>query len=206
MNEADEKALRVKARKQIRARMRSLRKAHPEAALAVRSGRIAERLVELPEYAAAGSIALFWPLSQEVDLRPLDTRARADGKRVYYPVMDPRGESFSTGMAEAGDPSELRDRGRSFPEPAPESRRAGRGDIGLVVVPALAVSASGHRLGYGVGFYDATLPDFCPPAFSVVVAFDFQLLAELPEMEHDVACDLVVTDARTVRASAALLR
>jgi 5-formyltetrahydrofolate cyclo-ligase len=68
-------------------------------------------------------------------------------------------------------------------------------------VPALAVSSAGHRLGYGVGFDDATLPDFCPPAASLIVAFDFQLLAELPTLDHDFACDLVVTDARTLAVS-----
>jgi len=66
-------------------------------------------------------------------------------------------------------------------------------------VPALAVASSGHRLGYGSGFYDATLPDFCPPALSIVVAYDFQLLAELPVSAHDIACDIVVTDARLLR-------
>ncbi len=68
------------------------------------------------------------------------------------------------------------------------------------MVPALAVTDTDHRLGYGRGFYDVTLPDFCPPALSVVVAFDFQLLAELPVLEHDVACEVVVTDARVIRA------
>ena len=50
----------------------------------------------------------------------------------------------------------------------------------VVVVPALAVAADGHRVGYGIGFYDATLPDVCPPAAAVMVAFGFQLLAEVP--------------------------
>jgi 5-formyltetrahydrofolate cyclo-ligase len=38
------------------------------------------------------------------------------------------------------------------------------------------------------------LPRFSPPATSIVVAFDFQLVVELPVEAHDVACDLVVTD------------
>ena len=44
------------------------------------------------------------------------------------------------------------------------------------------------------GFYDATLPDYRPPARALVVAFAFQLVGELPLLEHDVACDGVVTD------------
>jgi 5-formyltetrahydrofolate cyclo-ligase len=49
-----------------------------------------------------------------------------------------------------------------------------------------------------MGFYDVTLPDVSPPAASIIVAYDFQLLGELPELEHDVACDYVVTDRRTL--------
>jgi 5-formyltetrahydrofolate cyclo-ligase len=48
-----------------------------------------------------------------------------------------------------------------------------------------------------MGFYDATLPDVSPPATSVIVIYDFQLLGELPELEHDVACSCVVTDRRS---------
>ena len=46
-----------------------------------------------------------------------------------------------------------------------------------------------------------TLPDFVPPAVSVIVAYDFQLLAEIPTLPHDVACQLVVTDTRTLVVS-----
>ena len=66
----------------------------------------------------------------------------------------------------------------------------------MIFVPALAVAPNGHRVGYGAGFYDATLPGFCPPARAVVVAFDFQLLGEVPSSEQDFACDLVLTDKR----------
>jgi 5-formyltetrahydrofolate cyclo-ligase len=63
-----------------------------------------------------------------------------------------------------------------------------------VIVPALAATPDGHRLGYGSGFYDVTLPELRPPALAVTVLYSFQLLAELPTLEHDVACDVVVTD------------
>jgi 5-formyltetrahydrofolate cyclo-ligase len=133
-----------------------------------------------------------------VDVRTLDRAARASGKRVFYPTVERRGDREHTALAETTDPSELAARGRRFAEPPEGTPRAERGDIDLVIVPALAVAATGHRLGYGGGFYDALLPDFCPPAVAVAVAFDFQLLAELPIEEHDVRCAIVVTDARTL--------
>jgi 5-formyltetrahydrofolate cyclo-ligase len=191
--------LKTDARRQLRSRFRRLRAAFPSQALAERSRRVAELIEGLEVFRAARSVALFWPIAAETDLRVLDARARAENKRVYYPVMDPAdGGGVRTGFAETRDSAELAERGRKFAEPPPEAPRARRGEIDLVVVPALAVTDGGHRLGYGVGFYDATLPDFCPPAKSLAVAFEFQLLAELPLFDHDIACDLVVTDARVI--------
>jgi 5-formyltetrahydrofolate cyclo-ligase len=178
--------------------MRALRDAYPLASLAERSARIVERLSALECFVAARAVALFWPLPREVDVRELDVRARAAGKRVYYPVLDPIPSGFSTGFARVDDVSELSPRSQAFHEPKEHAPRAARGEIDLVVVPALALSANGHRLGYGSGFYDATLPDFKPPATSVVVGYDFQLLAELPELEHDVASDFVITDSQLI--------
>jgi 5-formyltetrahydrofolate cyclo-ligase len=193
-------ALSDKARKQIRLRMRALRKAYPEAALLERSARIVARVGALEAYRTARSIGLFWPLSSEVDLRALDQRARAENKAVYYPVMDRIPSGFSTGFALTASSEELAPRSGRFAEPPPEAPRAVRGEIDLVLVPALAVAADGHRLGYGAGFYDATLPDFCPPARSLVVVFDFQLLAELPALPHDIPCQIIITDTRTLEA------
>ena len=93
---------------------------------------------------------------------------------------------------------ELAPRGSRFFEPPSAGPEAARDDVDVVFVPALAVAPSGHRLGYGAGFYDSLLPDVCPPGKAVVVAYDFQLLVELPTLPHDVPCDVVLTDARTL--------
>jgi 5-formyltetrahydrofolate cyclo-ligase len=196
------------ARKQIRARMRALRAAIPPASRAKRDAEIVARLCALPEVAGARRIALFVPMEDrsEIDLRPLDARWRAEGRHVLYPRL-------SEVVREAGQPpslngelspaslAELVASDAGFLEPPASARAASRGEVDVVVVPALAVSATGHRLGYGGGFYDRILPVYCPPASAVVVAYDFQLLAELPVFEWDFPCDVVVTDRRTLRSS-----
>lgn len=178
--------------------MRALRKAHPETALADRSARIVERLRAHTALAAAQSVALFWPLTGEVDLRALDAAVRDMGKRVYYPVLDRSDGRVFSALALSSAASDLAPRGSRFFEPPSEAPRAVTGELDLIVVPALAVSATGHRLGYGMGFYDSLLPEFAPPAKTLIVAYEFQLLAELPLEPHDVPCDFVVTDARSL--------
>jgi 5-formyltetrahydrofolate cyclo-ligase len=191
----------ARAKIQLRQRMKAQRAAYPAAALAERNAKIVARVAELPAFFAARSVALFWPMveQKEVDLRPLDALARAANKRVFYPGFTRSAEgTLCTDLRLTASVEELAVREQRFAEPLPDAPAAARGDVELVVVPALAAALSGHRLGYGRGFYDAMLPDFCPPALAVVVTFDFQLLAELPVEAHDVACDVVISESRTV--------
>lgn len=193
--------LKYRAKKQLRMRMRGLRAAHPENVLAQASERIVANVLAHPQFSAAEGVGLYWPMVErrEVDVRALSAAALSAGKRIYFPFLKPTATGFSTGFARVHDTSELADRGQRFFEPPPEARSAERGEMQLVVVPALAASADGHRLGYGSGFYDATLPDFCPPAQALVVVFDFQLLGELPVTNGDVAGQVVVTDRRVLQ-------
>ena len=183
--------------------MRSLRSAYSRSSLELRSAAICSRLAqETPRFT---SVALFWPMEGEgeVDLRPLDEQLRKRGDvRLYYPFMEPKpGGGFTTGFRLSLDPNDLQERGRGFCEPPPDALQAQRGDLEVVLVPALVADALGHRIGYGAGDYDATLGDVRPPAEAWIVAYHFQLMAELPTEEHDVACDAVVTDERLYRTA-----
>ncbi len=190
------------AKQELRKRMRALRAAHPAEALRVRSHALVTRALELPAFAAARGVAFFFPIEamKEVDLRELDAEARRQGKCVYYPFLERRGDVLVSGLRLTAGLDDLAERGRRFWEPPPSARQPARGDVDLLFVPALAVAPTGHRLGYGAGFYDSLLPDVCPPAKAVAVAYDFQLLVELPTFPSDFACDLVLTDARILAA------
>lgn len=191
-----EDLLRRKVKAELRKRMRGVRKTAPLEACLERSRKIVSLLEAQPVVAAARSVALFWPIEDrhEVDLRPLDASLRARGVAIYYPALDP--ETRVMTFRRVLDVAALAEAGFGFAEPPLDAPEATALDV--VVVPALAVDERGHRLGYGAGFYDRTLPRFCPPAKAVVVAFDYQLIAEVPITPGDVATDLVVTDARVL--------
>ncbi len=200
----DEETLRVRVKSQLRKRLRQLRQGTPQKALESRSARIVEHLLTLSAWSTATRVALFWPMKgkREVDIGPADAAARAANKRVAYPFMRPKDGGYSTGFAWVDNPEQLADRGRGFPEPPPSAAVAEGNELDLIVVPALGVAPTGHRLGFGRGWYDATLGEFRPRAVLVAVAFDFQMLVELPAEEHDVACDYVVTDERIIEVAA----
>ena len=196
-----EDALRHRAKIELRKRMRALRKATPASACAARSARLVDRLMELEPVARARTVALFWPIEDrhEVDLRPLDALLRPRDVRIAYPAVD--AETRAMTFRFVASPDAMLDQGFGFREPAQTEPEATPGSLDVIVVPALGVDATGHRIGYGAGYYDRTLPAYCPPAIAVVVAFDFQLLAEIPVTEGDVAASWIVTDARTLASS-----
>ncbi|MBM4360293.1 MAG: 5-formyltetrahydrofolate cyclo-ligase [Deltaproteobacteria bacterium] len=189
-----ERLMRERAKAMMRRRARGVRASVPASAVAERSARLAERLMSLPAVAGARRIGLFWPIERnhEVDLRPLVEPLLAAGVRLAFPRILERGDALS--FAWVSNPAELEEREHGFAEPAPTAEEASTLDV--VVVPALLLDARGHRLGYGAGYYDRTLPRLCPPGVAVGVAFDFQLAAEIPTLECDVPVDVIVTDAR----------
>jgi 5-formyltetrahydrofolate cyclo-ligase len=193
---APEEVIRRKVKAELRKRMRGVRKTTPPEACAVRSEAIVKRLAEHEAVARARAVALFWPIVErhEVDLRALDASLRARGASVAYPAID--ADAGVMTLRTTRDPAELEERGFGFREPPPSAPEAGPLDV--VVVPALAVDPAGHRIGYGAGYYDRTLPRYCPPAVAIAVAYDWQVIAEVPFTEDDVRVAFVVTDARTL--------
>ena len=87
--------------------------------------------------------------------------------------------------------------GRMVREPPASAPLLDPAEIDLVIVPALALDPRGARIGYGAGLYDGLLPRMTR-ALRVGVAFDFQLIAEIPETEGDERVHLVVTDTRVL--------
>lgn len=193
-----ELTLRIRAKAVLRKRMRGLRQSLSRSAVEERSARIVARLLALPELAAARRVASFDAIADknEVDLRALDVALRARGARVAYPRTDLAAEAMTFHFLDTLDGLEVAPYG--YRQPPADAELATELDV--VVVPALALDGAGNRLGYGGGFYDGALPSVCPPALRVAVAFDFQLLADLPTMTRDVPMDIVVTDARVLRA------
>ncbi|WP_441291375.1 5-formyltetrahydrofolate cyclo-ligase [Sorangium sp. KYC3313] len=196
-----EAALRYRAKAELRKRARALRGSIPRDAILERSRRIQRALAELPALAAARRVALFYPIEgrNEVDLRELDPLLRARGARVAYPSVDPESRAMTFRFVE--DPEAMEERGLGFREPGATDEEAAALDV--IVVPALQIDARGHRIGYGAGYYDSTLPRFCPPAHAVGVVFDFQLIAEVPATPGDVPLGTIVTDARVLVAEPA---
>lgn len=190
-------AFRKMAKGALRKRLKAVRSALPIASVAMRSARIVARLEEHAWVQASRGVALYaaMPDRREVDVSALHEWLAARQVRLYYPFMTKIEGGHDTGFRLLAPGETLVIRDNRFAEPKSDAPRARRGDIDVVIVPAVAVSLDGYRVGMGSGFYDVTLPDVCPPAKSIAVAYDFQRMVEVPCEPHDFRCDAVITDA-----------
>ena len=195
---ADEDVLRIKVKAELRKRMRGVRKTAPLEACQERSAKIVAALEALPEMQSARAVALFWPIEarHEVDLRALDATLRARGVKVAYPAIDAETDDMTFRFVP--DVAQMEELGYGFAEPPPDALPANELDV--VIVPAIAADPTGHRIGYGAGYYDRTLPKYAPPARAIVVIYDWQLVAEVPFTPTDTRVHKIVTDTRVLDA------
>ncbi len=186
--------------------MVGLRMTVPTSACAVRSAAIIERLKQLPILKTAAQIALFWPIlaKHEVDLRELDTLLRARGATIAYPYIAET-ESISDDapmdfrlLSDVGD---LESSSLGFLQPPADAPIAD--SLDAIIVPALAIDPFGHRIGYGAGYYDCALREVTsqiPSCVTIGVAYDYQLISEVPVTPGDIAVAWIVTDSRVMQA------
>ena len=135
-------------------------------------------------FEAARTVLLFHSLNDEVDTHAFLCEV-ARRKRVFLPVV--RGEAMF--MAEFL-PDEPACRGR-FGIEEPQTPLY-HGAIDVAVVPGMAFSAAGHRLGRGRGYYDRFLAQCA--CYKIGLCFSFQCLDAIPAEPHDIMMDEVITD------------
>jgi 5-formyltetrahydrofolate cyclo-ligase len=162
---------------------------------AEKSGRLCEAISASAEWRAARTVAIFAPQPREPDAEML--WAHGGGKSFSYPrVTGGRLELFRTDSIFDLFPGAFGVR-----EPTPDLARAVAPDaLDLILVPGVAFTGDGARLGRGGGFYDRLLASLPAHTCKMGVCFDSQLLPELPVEPHDCPVDFIATESGLRRA------
>lgn len=161
------------------------------------SSRLAQlNLLTLGEYAGAECIALYAPAHNEIDTGLILAAAFKAGKRVLYPAVC--GHKMVFRRVERVE--ELRKGPFGILEPCPTGVDHQADEVDLIVVPGVAFDLSGHRIGYGKGFYDRFLHHPGRTAHLIGLCHDFQLTdMAIPADGHDIPMEIIVSDKRIVR-------
>ncbi|NLM78623.1 MAG: 5-formyltetrahydrofolate cyclo-ligase [Ruminococcaceae bacterium] len=113
--------------------------------------------------------------------------------RLYFPaVVDDHLELGA--VPEGRKPQDWLQPGcMGIPEPPQESRRTRPPPLDLILVPGLAFDRKGNRIGWGKAYYDGLLARLPASTLRVGIAYDFQIMEELPADEHDQPLDALMT-------------
>ena len=135
----------------------------------------------------------FWPIREEIDIRPVMIELFNQGCQLALPVVQGRGEPLLFRAWRSGDSLEAGVFGTLQP-----SARCEIVEPEALLVPLLACDGQGWRLGYGGGFYDRTLAGLRERrrVTAIGVGFDAQLVPEVPHGPDDQCLDWLLTDRR----------
>ena len=163
---------------------------------AEKSARLCDAIARSSAWLGARTVAIFAPQLREPDVELLWMHGSV--KSFAYPrVVDGRLDLFRVDSLHELAPG-------AFGVREPEARidnAIDPGTLDLILVPGVAFTRSGERLGRGGGFYDRLLASLPAHTCKVGVCFDSQVQHELPVEMHDQRVDLIVTESGALPAS-----
>lgn len=181
-------------KKQLRQEMRLKRSTLTESSRIKSSHKIISRLIENPIYQNSKTIMAYSSMPEEIQLKELFDDAFANDKSLSIPLIISKGTMRPVFLPTVEDLVEgdfgiltVRKDKRQFVE---------FDEIDCIIVPGVAFDRNGNRLGLGGGYYDRFLNQV-ERAKRIALAFDFQIVDEVPNEPHDEKVDLIITETET---------
>lgn len=186
------------AKQRLRVETRALRDVIAFAERETRSAALIARLQQIEGFASAAVVHTYVGVGSEAGTLLLIKELLDHGVRVVCPRIA-AGDHLE--HREIASIDELVQGAIGLVEPDPtRSSEVPLSEFQMVLVPSLAFTRDGYRLGYGRGYYDRLLAT-CE-ATAIGLAFDSQMVDELPQQVHDRAVDIVVTESETIHTGA----
>jgi 5-formyltetrahydrofolate cyclo-ligase len=167
------------------------------------SAAITERLLQLPEYRQAGTVLGYMNFGAEFASELWVERALADGKRLALPKVNRHTNHLDLYWVD--DPESQLTAGLwGIREPVAElcKKLAAPDEIAFALLPGVAFTRDGARLGYGGGYYDKLLAGMVHRPMLVAAVFALQVVERLPQEATDIKVEWIVTEQEMIDCSA----
>jgi 5-formyltetrahydrofolate cyclo-ligase len=187
------------AKQALRKQILDARAAVPASERERLSAVITTRLLDLPEVQRAQSALAYLSFGNELSTQGLISALQDRNCALVLPRVDRAAHRLELyrvrDIAADTTPGVW-----GIKEPDPKRcAPAGLDEIELIVVPGVAFTRAGDRLGYGGGYYDELLSRWRAPPLRIAAAFDLQIAGDLPTAPHDQAVDVIVTQSALYR-------
>lgn len=144
---------------------------------------IFEKILGIPDYQKAKTVLVYMAFKNEVDIVEL-----IRDKQIVLPRVD--GERLELYRIESLD--DLEEGAFGILEPKKTCKKINPDEIDIAFIPGVAFDKKGHRIGFGKGFYDRLNKKL--KCQKIGIAYDFQIVEEIPFECHDVPVDLLITN------------
>lgn len=156
------------------------------------SARICDLIINSGPWIQSRIVMLYSPIGHEVDISTAILNALGDTKIVALPVFVAATGEYVPARIDALEQCASGKFG--ILEPGPEAELIPPNALDLVLVPGVGFDLMGHRLGRGKGFYDRLLGQV--HGIKCGVAYEEQMVSQIPIEPHDVPMNCIVTPAR----------
>jgi 5-formyltetrahydrofolate cyclo-ligase len=183
----------------IRKRLLNERKLLSQQSILGKSKIIADTLINFDKYQQSENIMLYVATKKEVQTQEVIESAQKDNKKIFIPLIN-RGKSDLIPALIYDFKKELVLGSLGIYQPREEFYRLYSPKIlDLVIVPGVAFTGQGNRLGRGGGYYDRFLTKVRENTYSVALAFEMQIVDQIPKDENDIPVDFIITEKRIIR-------
>ena len=180
----------------IRKDLIQIRKKMPKKEVLEKSKQIKKRLFEMDEFKNASSILFYISYGNEVFTHDMIKECLKNKKNVIVPITDVDNRKLILSKLENWNA--LTKGAYNILEPKEEKiKEVSIFDIDLIIAPGVGFDEQGCRIGHGVGYYDALLRD-STNALHISLAFENQIVEEVPIESHDMPVDRIVTEDRII--------
>lgn len=180
---------------QLRKEMVAKRDAVPSGVRKAKSASILERLKNLEIFSEAYTVMFYVGFRSEVETHKLIKEVLKTERRVAVPLV----YKDRLAVKQISDFKQLKPGAMGILEPGSKQPAVPLEEINVVIVPGVAFDKRHYRLGYGGGYYDRFLSREADAHFtSIGLAFEEQIVDELPVGAHDQKVDFIVTDRRII--------
>src|ERR1035437_1896820 len=189
-------------KRQIRKTIIAAREQLPPDVRAEYNAAITERLLQLPEYSRAEKVLGYMNFGSEFASELWVAQVLADGKRLILPKVNHHTNQLD--LYRVDDPENQLESGLwGIREPVVErcKRLDDINEVEFALLPGIAFSRNGARLGYGGGFYDKLLAHVSHRPVLATAAFGLQIVTQIPQEATDVRVGWIVTEAETINCS-----
>ncbi|QSX05151.1 5-formyltetrahydrofolate cyclo-ligase [Sedimentibacter sp. zth1] len=184
----------MKTKSEIRKEILNIRKNLSVEEAVQKSAKIISKLKTTSEYNNSKTIMVYMDFKNEVNTKILIEEMFSEGKEVIIPYTDM--EDVVIIPVKISDMKDLVYCKYGYLEPKIDMIKNPFDvkSIDLIIIPGVVFDKNRNRVGFGKGYYDKLLVNKREDAKSIALAYDFQVLNEVPAEEHDIKMDKIITE------------